>query len=584
MTYGVQTDRWPVRVWPGLLIVASVLFSWSVPGILASRTMFHFLSFVGGPVLGAILAVVWWTAFARVRGALKWAVPALFVLPAVALAVLEILDGRVPMAPLVYGLPFVLLLWVGWLAVSFPLGRTIRQTGLLMAMAAGWVAFGVLRLDGTDADMMPEFASRFSPKPEERDEAELKGRPTVAAGKPLAESAQEDTDWAEFRGPNRDGIVKAGPAIDTDWAAHPPKQLWKQKIGPGWGTFAVVGDRLFTQEQLGDNEAVVCYDAATGNVIWRHFEKAKFKEQIAGAGPRATPTVVNGRLYAMGATGLLLCLQAEDGEPVWKTDITTDTGGKPPQWGYASSPLVGGGLVIVYAGGPDGKGTAAFDAATGRFVWAAGHAAHGYSSAQRGVIAGVEQIVMLSDYGLESFVPKTGKVLWEHKWYVKGVNRVTQPTVLGDGEFLIGTGVGGDMGTRRLKVTKEYDAEWKVEVVWSTKRVKPYFNDGVVHAGHLYGFDDKNLVCVNLDDGRTVWNAGTKFGHGQVLLLGSQGLLVIQAVDGTVYLLPATPDEPAELGKLNAISGKTWNHPVVCRGKLYVRNGTWAAAYELQPK
>jgi len=577
-----EATRWSVRVWPGVAIVALVAFLMVVPSLVAARTMLHFAAFFAGPLFGTILAIVWWTAFSRTRGGIKWSLLMLFVLPLFGLCALEIAARRVPVGPLIFGAPFVLLVWVFWLAVSVPLSRTARQFGTLACLAAAWVAVGLLRMDGTDADMLPELSFRFSPKPEDRDADDLKNRPTIAPAKPLSESAKEPLDWAEFRGPNRDGIVQ-GVRIDPDWAAHPPKQIWKQKIGPGWGTFSVVGDRLFTQEQRGGDEAVVCYDAAKGGEIWRHYEPVKFSDANAGAGPRATPTVVDGKLYAMGATGLLICLNAEDGRLIWKTDITLDTGGKPPQWGYSSSPLVSEGVVVVYAGGPANQGTAGFDAGTGRFRWAAGQANHGYSSAQLATIDGVEQVLMQSDHGLEAFDAKRGGVLWDFKWHIPGLNRVAQPTPLGGGEFLVGTGVGGEMGTRRIKVSKTKDS-WRVDVVWATDKLKPYFNDGIAYDGFYYGFDGPKLVCVDLRDGSIKWDLGTKYGNGQVLLLKDQMLLVVQAVDGKVYLLNATPDEPTELGKLNAITGKTWNHAVVNRGRLYVRNGTWAAAYELKAK
>ncbi len=582
MTADVPSDRWTVRVWPGALILALVAGLMFVPGLVAPKSMFHFYAFMAGPFLGILLAIVWWTTLSRTTGLIKWAILALYLLPIAGLSALDLLEGKPPMAALVFGAPFVLLVWVGWLAASFSLKRQIRQAGLVIGMAAAWTAFGMLRLEGTDADMMPEFSFRFSLRPEDRDADELKNRPTMAPAKPLSETKQESLDWSGFRGADRDGIVR-GVSIDTDWRAHPPKQLWKQKIGPGWGTFSAVGDRLFTQEQRGDQEAIVCYDAATGKEIWRHYETAKFTETVAGAGPRATPTIADGKLFAMGATGLLLCLKAEDGAELWKTDIRAETGGAVPQWGYASSPLAIGGVAIVYAGGPDGKGTAAFDANTGKLAWASGRATHGYSSAQRVVLDNVEQVLMLSDYGLESFEPKTGKVLWEYEWFIKGMNRSTQPAVLGGGEFLIGTGVGEEMGTRKLKVARD-GAGWKVDVVWESKKLRPYFNDGVVHAGHYYGFDDKKLVCVDLKDGSLRWDTGTKYGNGQVLLLAEQGLLVVQAVDGKVYTIRAAPEESGELGKLDAIPGKTWNHAVVNRNRLYVRNGAWAAAYELTPR
>lgn len=577
----LPSGRWNVRLWPGLALVALVALALFVPVRVAPQSVFHFAGFVGGPILGTLLAILWWTTYARTSRPERVWVPLLFVLPSLAVAALDIAGGDIPpFLPLVFGLPFVLALWVGWLVVTAPLDKSVRRTGLAVLMVAGWLIVGMLRMEGTDGDMMPDrLALRFSPRAEDRAKKKLDERPLVPASAPLTESVTPTLDWAEFRGPNRDGILP-GVKVAADWAKNPPKLLWKQEIGPGWGTFAAVGDRLFTQEQRGDDELVVCYDAATGGEIWRHAEPEKFYEQIAQAGPRATPTYSDGRIYAQGATGILVCLNAEDGKPVWKTNIKDGTGGIVPQWGYASSPLVLNGKVVVYTGGPDGKGTSAFDAATGKLVWSAGKASHGYSSAQRVRVAGVEQVLMLSDYGLEAFDPNTGKVLWAFEWVMKGMNRVTQPTVIGDGEFLIGAGV-QVLGTKRVKVTRAGDT-WKAEEVWFTRKVHPYFNDGVIFGGHYYGYASKSLVCMSLMDGSVAWDAGTKYGHGQVLLLKDSGLLLVQAVDGKVYLVKATPDEHDEVAKLDALDGKTWNHPVVNRGRLFVRNGQWAAAYQLK--
>lgn len=573
----VPSGRWNLRLWPGLALVAAVAFCLFVPVRVAPQSMFHFLSFMIGPILASLLAVVWWTTFARATRPERVWVPVLFLLPAFAVAALDVMRNDLPVLPLVFGAPFVLALWVGWLTLSIPFEKSFRLTGVAVLMVCGWVSVGLVRMEGTDGDMLPRLAYRFAPRAEDTAKTERDGRTPFRKVVPLVPDPA--LDWAEFRGPNRDGIL-TGIRIDPDWHKNPPKLLWKQKIGPGWGSFTAVGDRLFTQEQLGENEAVVCYDAATGGEIWRHEEAAKFYESIAQAGPRATPTFADGKVYAQGATGILLCLTAEDGKLVWKTDIEDGSGGLVPQWGYASSPLVLNGKVIVYTGGPGGKGTSAFDAATGKLAWSAGKASHGYSSAQRVTVAGVEQVLMLSDFGLESFDPATGKVLWAFDWFKAGINRATQPTVIGDGEFLIGTGV-QILGTKRLKVTKAGDA-WSVAEVWFSKKAHPYFNDGVIFGDHFYGFASKSLVCVSLKNGEVLWNAGTKYSYGQVVLLKDSGLLVVQAESGKVFLVKATPDDHTEEAKLDAIPGKTWNHPVVNRGRLYVRNGEWAAAYELK--
>ena len=573
-------DRWPVRVWPGLLIVALVAAAMIVPGLLWPRTPAHFVSLFAAPLVGAVAAVGWWTFAARVRGPFRWLVPALLFVPAVVVGAVWYRGAE--MAVAVYALPAVVTAWVLWLAVSWGAPGGVRRGGLVVAMLAVWAAVAMLRFDGADADLVPAFRWFWHPTEEERFAAERGERAKPAPGAPEAQSVVVGPgDWPGFRGPARDGRV-VGVTIDTDWAARPPELVWKHRVGPGWGSFAVVGGRAFTQEQRGTDEAVVCYAADTGAELWEHRTPGRFTEVIAGAGPRATPTVHDGRLYAQGATGKLVCLDAATGTPHWTADLTADAGGVVPQWGYSGSPLVADDVVIVYAGGPTGKGTAAFKADTGALAWAAGNAKHGYSSAHPATLGGVPQVLMTSDYGVEAFRPADGKLLWEHAWTIKGMNRVTQPAVLGDSDVVFGTGVGAEQGTRRLRVTKAGDG-WDVAVRWTSKVAKPYFNDGVVAGKHLYGFDDSRFCCLDLETGAEAWKEGN-YGHGQVLLLADQGVLLVQAADGKVVLVEANPTEHNELGKFAALAGKTWNHPVVAGGRLYVRNGQEAACYRLGVK
>jgi outer membrane protein assembly factor BamB len=578
-------DGWPRRIWPAVVILTAAAVLMVVPSLVLPRTMVHFLGTFLAPLVGTVALVGWWLFAAR--GRVRWLLPVLVILPAV--AVLPVHRDKAMLAA-VYGLAVLLVVAVGW-HVATAASPTPRRAGLAAALLGVWALIGMVRIEGADSDVIPTVRWRWQPTDEELFAAERASRTVMptAAGPRL--SVVEGKDWPGFRGPARDGRI-SGVKIDPD---RPPELVWKQRVGPGWGSFAVVGTspgremRLITQEQRGPDEAVVCYAAATGAEVWEHRLPGRFEEAIGGPGPRATPTVHEGRVYAQAATGKLVCLDADAGKPHWTADLTADVGGVLPMWAYSGSPLVVGGLVVVYAGGPNGKGTAAYRADTGRLAWAAGKATHSYSSPQRATLGGVEQVLLASDYGIESFAPADGKVLWEHDWHAKGLNRVTQPTVLSDTDLLLGTGVGNDQGTRRLRVTKSAD-KWDVRVVWSSKALRPYFNDGVVHGGHVYGFDGSRFCCVDVETGREAWKEGN-YGSGQVLLLADQGLLVVQAEGGSVALVDASPAEHVERWKFPALAAKTWNHPVVVPAVdaatpearptvlLFVRNGQEAACY-----
>lgn len=257
----------------------------------------------------------------------------------------------------------------------------------------------------------------------------------------------------------------------------------------------------------------------------------------------------------------------------------TDSGAKVPQWGFSSSPLVSEGIVTVFAGAPGGKSVLGYRAGTGELAWSAGEGSLSYGSTQRAQLAGVQQLLITTDVGLTAFRPETGEVLWLHRWPTEGVARCVQPTLLSDSDVLIGTGMG--VGTRRISVSHESD-NWPIKELWTSRSIKPYYNDLVVHKEYLYGFDGNIFMCVGLDDGRPRWKA-RGYGNGQVLLLVDQALLLVLSETGDVVLVAAEPEKHQEIARFKAIEGKTWNHPVIAHGKLFVRNGEEAACFELKP-
>jgi outer membrane protein assembly factor BamB len=364
--------------------------------------------------------------------------------------------------------------------------------------------------------------------------------------------------------------------IDTDWEKHPPKELWRRKVGPGWSSFAVAGHSIFTQEQRGDAEAVVCYDADTGNERWIRTSPARFWESVAGAGPRATPTLKDGKLFAVGATGLVHCLNPANGALIWERDLTKDASREPLAWGFSSSPLVIGDVVIVYAGGADDKGVFAYDVGSGEPRWSVPAGDHSYSSPHRANIAGRDVVLMLTNTGLTAIDPADGKNAWAYDWKYEGY-RIVQPLMVDGSGILIGTGMG--TGTRRVDVTLAA-GEPQISDRWTSLEMKPDFNDYVAHKGFLYGFDHNIFACIDLETGKRTWKKG-RYGNGQALLLPDGDQLLVLAESGDVVVLRTDSQSLEELARTKVLNNKTWNHPVLVADRLYVRNGEEAVCLQL---
>lgn len=569
-----MTDDFRPRTYPAVLLMVVITVAAFVPAALFPRERLHFAGMLGGWLFAGLGTVVWWILLSRVKGLMRW-LPPLMYFGAIGTAIAEYPEAMM-LLHIIFCVVTATSLWLLSTIFTSRLGWSATRASVLGSQALAILLIVGVRIDGASADLMPELSWRWQKTPEQL-AMEQRGSATNITIAPLVITS---ADWAQFRGPNQDSKI-VGATIRTDWDKTPPKELWRKRVGPGWGTFSAVGDFLFTQEQRGGNEAIVCLKAATGEEAWSYETPSRFEEAISGVGPRGTPTVVDGSVFAFGALGKLTRLDARDGKKIWEIDVPKATETAPPKqfWGFASSPYVVDGLVIVFTnGGLTGKGTAAFKVSDGSLVWAAGIGTHGYCTAQRVTLAGVDQLLMASDKGLESFEIATGKIFWTHKWPTPA-NRSNQPMMLGNDELLLSTGYG--VGTRRLKVTKAGE-EWTISQVGSDSRhLKPYYNDAVLHQGLVYGFDDKAFVCYDPATGRRTWSAGTRYGFGQVLLLADQNLLIVMAENGTVALVETNGQDFVEKTSFKALNKKTWNHPVINRGRLYVRNAEEMACFEL---
>lgn len=569
-----------LRLWPGVVAVVLQWLIMLVPGFVAPASMAQFFGWMLGPVIGMVLLFTWWLFASRVRWGDRFLVLGCLIVAAAASWLLGHTSYNA-FGMLLYSLPTVTTLWILWLVATPFLSWPVRRGGLVVLLTCAWLAFTLVRIDGIDGSFSAEFRPRWLPTAEERflaEQANIKreSKPIEKTAAPAGLVLQPG-DWPAFRGAERAGR-RPGTRIATDWSANPPKQVWRHRVGPGWSSFAVVGGRLYTQEQRAEKEAVICYDANNGTELWIHEDATRFTEVVAGPGPRATPTFHEGRIYAQGANGTLNCLDALDGKVIWSHDIAADSGAKVPQWGFSASPLVLQGVVLVFAGGPGGKSVLGYNAQSGDLAWSAGEGTLSYCSLQPAKLDGVEQAVIATDRGLTAFEPTRGAILWKHDWILDGdTARVVQPAQVGEADFLLGTGF--SYGTKRIHVRHEKDA-WATDELWTTRAIRPYFNDLVIHKGHLYGFDNNFLTCVSLDEGKSKWKE-RGYGNGQVLLLPDQDLLLVLSEKGEVALVDAAPEARKERGRFPAIEGKTWNHPVVAHGKLFVRNGEEAACFEL---
>jgi outer membrane protein assembly factor BamB len=585
-----------LRLWPAIVIVG---FFWAFYFSIDHIEMSMFIRFISRwSVEGLVLLsfVTWWLAFSRARWFDRLLPVAVMIGGAIVAGMLadkKSLGSMGFLGVFMAGLPFVLTGWLVWMAISDRLLRlspAVQRIGLCLLILLTWGYYDLVRWEGIDGGQHSAFAWRWSPTSEDKFLVEHHPGSSSAAADSGNAGARPNgtlhilpTDWPEFRGSERNNQVH-GTKLATDWQKQPPKQLWRHRVGPAWSSMIVVDGKLFTQEQRGDQEATVCYDTATGDELWAHADDTRFFEPLAGAGPRGTPTFADGRIYALGATGRLNCLDAATGNPIWSHDIVTDVQAEgatktipAPQWGFSNSPLVVDGLVIVFAGGENNKSLLAYGADAGEPKWSYNAGSDSYSSPQLVSIGGHKQLLMHSNTGLAAIEPDTGKLLWQYPAASKMFLPITQPQSVGADQLLMQS----ENGVQLVALTLDGN-KWSPTQRWDSKALKLTLNDYVVYEGCIYGFDDNVFCCVDLESGKRHWKAG-RYGSGQVLLLPDQPLLVVTTETGEVVLIWPNTKKLDELARFQAVEGKTWNHPVIAEGKLFVRNAEEMACYELQP-
>ncbi|HUL50952.1 MAG TPA: PQQ-binding-like beta-propeller repeat protein, partial [Candidatus Nitrosotalea sp.] len=359
-------------------------------------------------------------------------------------------------------------------------------------------------------------------------------------------------------GPDLNGVSQ-----ETNWSSlwpkEGPKQVWKTRVGTGFSSVAVSHGRIYTMGNDGNQDTVFCLDANAGTPIWKHSYPTPMDPKWYEGGPSATPAVDGDRVFTLSKRGLLLCLGAADGSVIWSKDLVADLGVKIPTWGFAGSPVVEGNLLIVNAGS---AGTA-FDKSTGKVVWTSGKNAAGYASpVPVGDNNGRTAVLFLAD-SVAAVNLNDGKEIWRHPWTTKYDVNAADPIVIGDRVFISS---GYDRGCALLRIGGK-----SASVLWENKEMRNHFNSCVLVHGYLFGFDESELKCVDLNSGVVKWTEN-RLGKGSLMAAGDR--LVILGEKGELVVAVASSGGFKPLARAQVLGGRCWSTPVLSNARIYCRNAT----------
>ena len=378
-------------------------------------------------------------------------------------------------------------------------------------------------------------------------------------------------EWSQYRGPERHGAVPAGRFLDS-WGEGEPRQLWRSAVGAGFSSITVAAGRVFTMSSNGEEETVLCLDEMSGRTLWELEVGTSSTDKFPEGGPRSTPTVDGDWVYAVSSAARMLALSTADGTIRWQKDLTE--WGPAPRFGYSMSPLVDGDLVIVEVGEREKEpGVAALDKRTGETRWTALSGPAGYSSPVVAEIGGVRQYVF--SRGSETVALSTdGELLWRYE----GARRaaIPMPIFVSPDQVFVAT-ADDHFGGVMLRVS-EGEEGFEVEELWAERLMRNHFSSSVVVDGHVYGFDNATLRCLDAATGAHRW-ARRGFGKGSIVAAGD--LLFVLGDDGTLALVRASAEGFVEAGRIQAMEGRAWIAPSLANGRLFVRDSDEIVCYDV---
>ncbi len=378
------------------------------------------------------------------------------------------------------------------------------------------------------------------------------------------QAASSASDWPQWLGPNRNGI-SAEIGLLKSWPATGPKILWRMPLGEGYSGVSISQGHVYTLFSQGNDEFVICLDAATGKELWRARSDSTFKD-VNGNGPRSTPTVHNEVVYALGARGKLHALQTASGKKLWSRDLKKEfkTSG-PSDGGFSTSPLIEGNLLLVEAGG-EGNSFIAFDKQSGAMVWKAESDRAAFASPIAITVNGVRQIVFFPATGAIAMSPADGKIFWRLPWKTEGNVNAATPLFIPPDKVFISSGYG--VGATLLRI-EAGNATARIEEIWKSKAMQNKYTSSILQSDYLYGFDGGMLKCIEVNTGAEKW---TQRGFGVGTLIYADGHLIVLGDKGKLALVEAAPTGYKEKAGAEVLNGRCITVPALAAGKLYVRN------------
>ncbi|MHC5111316.1 MAG: outer membrane protein assembly factor BamB family protein [Planctomycetota bacterium] len=393
--------------------------------------------------------------------------------------------------------------------------------------------------------------------------------------------AAPGASWHQWGGPNRNFIVDSPKLADT-WPEDGPRKIWSRELGKGYSGIAVADGKLITMHRTADekSDVIVALDADSGEPLWQHsYEAPTLKDQVLdfGKGPNATPLVVGDRIVTVGFTGMLYCTSLKTGKPLWHHDLVKEHGGKIYKFGYASSPMIYRGNLIVPVGG-EKVGVMAFNPADGEPVWKSEPIDISYASPVLINVGGQDQIVVMASEEVVGIQADNGDRLWGHPCVNRYKNNATDP--IWNGEDLLWVSTQLDGATRVLKLTQK-EGKTNVEQVWFNDKVKIFHWNAICIGDHVYGSiggQTTFLAAVDLRTGDIKWR---ERGFHKALCIYADEKLIFLDENGVLAMAKVSPEKAEIISQVQLTEKVSWTVPTLVGTTMYVRDNKNIIALDL---